>query len=464
MTGLVSVCLCHLIAPLFLVQEAFDAEKTAQLFEEADSFSSSVERNLALIEAGADPNGRDERGYAVLIIAGYNGNDEMVDALVRAKADLDAQGPDGVSALMVASGQGKWTIVPKLLEAGAKVDLADSDGWTALMWAAKNGNGSVCDALIKAGANVNVKAQDQWSPLLLAVRHGHGSVVEKLFDAGAKLDSNPPKGVPAAILAVLGGDSEVVRAVVEKTGEPNPVDSEGWTPLMVAAQLGDAECVMDLLRAGADPAFKNAEGKTALDKAGESGDKEAVALLGGEFQKLQPSGGVTLNVPCKPLEGEVAVNLAVEEDSVVFAAFYPKPLAAYLGGFQGGTKKVSADVSIELDTDLDRSTGKTKEWGVSDVDVGTDLEISWSELRTSVRDEKSGAYVSRQVLDPSIEAFGETPVSQKLEEFYPSAERDVHVIRVRVPLDVMGLEKGQKVRIVAKVGFCDPMERTAVLE
>ena len=121
-------------------------------------------------------------------------------------------------------------------------------------------------------------------------------------------------------------------------------------------------------------------------------------------------------------------------------------------------------MSFHIDRDMDKKTGKIKEWGVHEREIGADLEISWSEMRTSVRDEKSGAVMSRQYMDASLEAFGEGQPTQKIDECYPKSERDLNVVRVRVPLDVLELTKGQKVRLIVKSGFCDPVEKTITVE
>ena len=92
----------------------------------------------ALIEAGADVNALDERGWGPLSRAVYNadldrGFADVVQALIGAGANLEAPIGFGVRPLMLAAGYGETAVVETLLRAGADVLARNEGGLTALM-------------------------------------------------------------------------------------------------------------------------------------------------------------------------------------------------------------------------------------------------------------------------------------------------------------------------------------------
>jgi ankyrin repeat protein/Fe2+ transport system protein FeoA len=434
-----------------------DPEATAILLEMAPGFGTDVKKAIAAIEAGADVDAFNADGVTALMMASANGRDETVNALIEAGATVDKPTENGMTALMYASVEGEDDAVKALLAAGADVN-ATSEGWTPLMLAANNRATRVVPLLIAAEADLEVVLEDGMTALNLALYRGSDGIVEKLLEAGAKVAETSPSGTPL-FLAVFGGDSSVVLQVLETGADINARDNEKWTPLILAAARGETEIVMELLRADADTTLKDEEGMTALERATTNGHEEVAALLGGPWDRRKPEGGSTVSVPCEPLGGAVDFNIRLVDELVEFSAYYPKPVGYYLGGFTDGGKTVSADADFHLDTDRDPSTGLGESWAHTGA-KGAEFSISFSEIRTSVSNPNGDGYVSRQVMDVSVEKGNDYMSSEDMGGHYAIENRDLNRLWVTVPLSAFGLEPGAEIRLTAKAGFCDPVTET----
>jgi len=127
-------------------------------------------------------------------------------------------------------------------------------------------------------------------------------------------------------------------------------------------------------------------------------------------------------------------------------------------------KKVSADAKIYLGVDNNPKTGLPPTKGVSG-DLGTggaEYVIGLMEGGTSVRNEE-GKNVNPQVLDPSISKGEEQLSFDQMNSWFPKVERDLNAVRLGVPLSVLGLKSGAKIRITVRPGFCAPKSKVVTL-
>ena len=105
--------------------------------------------NLAktLLNAKADVNQTDDKGYSPLILATYSDNFEVAQLLLKHGANTEIKDHSGRTALMGASFKGNEREVKLLLDNGANANTADSKGLTSMMYAVMFGRLSVIHVL-----------------------------------------------------------------------------------------------------------------------------------------------------------------------------------------------------------------------------------------------------------------------------------------------------------------------------
>ena len=132
------------------------------------------------LKEGINPNLKDPNGRTALMLAAFNGHQQVAKLLIEAGAQ-DSADNNGRTALMFASTGPYPGTVKLLLQSGSKVNRIDGhEGWTALMFAASEGQIDVVKLLIKHGAKITIKDTDGDTAESFARQRGHLAVANLL--------------------------------------------------------------------------------------------------------------------------------------------------------------------------------------------------------------------------------------------------------------------------------------------
>ena len=244
-----------------------------------------IERALALLEAGANPNTapapgeRDQR--PVLTLAALLPDTRLLRALIAKGADVN-RASGGLTALLAAtrdSWHGRAEAVMTLLANGASPLVGDGEGNTPLHGAALSEEPVVAAMLLDAAAPVNALNKAGVSPLAAACRAANWPLAKFLLEHGAR--PAPAEGEPALVAAagIADDDPAGIKLLLKHRAPVNATDSHQRSALMAAAGEGHQQIARALLAAGADPNLADRHGTTALMEAARSGASELVQAL-----------------------------------------------------------------------------------------------------------------------------------------------------------------------------------------
>lgn len=175
---------------------------------------------LDLLRAGADLNGRDERGRTAVMAATHGNQVETVRALIDAGADIHLQDNLRDNPFLYAGAEGLLEILKLTITAGASPTLTNRFGGTALIPAAERGHVEVvAEILAHTQVNVNHVNHLGWTALLEAIILSDGGprhveVVRLLIAAGADVNLPDGDGVPPLTHARRRGFTAMVELLV----------------------------------------------------------------------------------------------------------------------------------------------------------------------------------------------------------------------------------------------------------
>jgi uncharacterized protein len=144
-----------------------------------------VEVARVLLEAGADPDTKDDLQDSAFLYAGAEGLDEILAMTLDHGADVRSTNRFGGTALIPASEHAHVETVRTLIAAGVPLDHVNHLGWTALHEAIVLGNGdadhvTVVRLLLDAGADATIPDGSGTLPRQLAADAGHTAIVAEL--------------------------------------------------------------------------------------------------------------------------------------------------------------------------------------------------------------------------------------------------------------------------------------------
>ncbi|XP_049853780.1 ankyrin repeat domain-containing protein 2-like isoform X3 [Schistocerca gregaria] len=153
-------------------------EKCMKLIEAAKQ--GRVEELRALLEAGADIDGKDIYGRTALHTAAWNRHVEAVRTLLYAGADVSARDNEEYAPLHMAALGGSAAVVRLLAEFSADPNARDVWGWTPLHLAAREGQPEAAQALLDTGADSGAREHTGLTPLDIARSRNQQEVAEVL--------------------------------------------------------------------------------------------------------------------------------------------------------------------------------------------------------------------------------------------------------------------------------------------
>ena len=267
-----------------------EQERTAGTPEQALSLlmatrDGDIERALALVEAGADPDtapvagDRDQR--PVLMLAALLPDTRLLRALIAKGADVN-RASGGITPLLAAtrdSWHGRAEAVMTLLANGANPLAADAEGSTPLHGAVLSADAGVAAMLLDASAPINALTRSGVSPLAVACRAANWPLAKFLLEHGAK--PTPANGEPALVAAAGIADDDVtgVKLLLKHRAAVNAVDARHRSALLSAAAEGHEQIARALCAANADITLTDHRGSTALMEAARAGAGGIVQLL-----------------------------------------------------------------------------------------------------------------------------------------------------------------------------------------
>ena len=246
----------------------------------------------ALLEAGANPNACDSRGYtplsvACLVVSDDATSSSTIKLLLQYGADLHINIQDGTKYVYSAMDAGFLEIdgatqgeaalysaiargfneVVKILLAKVSPNIAYKNGKTPLILACNKRHTQVVLTLIEGGANLNLAEDDGSTPLIAACHSDNVSIVSDLLNAGADITRVNKDGITSLIAACTQGHADIINTLLKAGADFTLSDNSGRTPLIAASEHGHHKAMSMLLESGADPNIVDNNGRTALRAA-----------------------------------------------------------------------------------------------------------------------------------------------------------------------------------------------------
>jgi ankyrin repeat protein len=239
----------------------------------------------AAIDNGADVNEVGSEGTTPLIEAIYRRRDNLVKFLLEKGADPNLKNEKGITPLYAAL-DGEYgpsdLLVKTLVAAGSRVGEPVSGGWIPLHKAAEHKYGDITAFLLENGAEVDAQNLASLTPLMCVEKNADNAVL--LIDAGANVRATDNKGRTPLHFAARNNNTDVAFFLLNAGADVNSRDNSGKTPLHLAFEkrwsqdtlLGFLDFMLDK---GADINAVASDGKSLLQIAEKKNNHEIISYL-----------------------------------------------------------------------------------------------------------------------------------------------------------------------------------------
>lgn len=194
--------------------ERLDVRLTMSNFARAAE-AGDVSRCLLFISASFNVDERDSRHWTPLMIAAFNGKEELAQKLIQHGANVHACDNGGYTPMHWAAFNGYVELIKLLLSKGAAVNAPSNAGITPILQAAARGHVKAAAELLRGRADPNLAASDGSTALFKAVSNGHLELVSMLLDAGASTNVTMQNGATLIGSAKLSRDPKIRERIAE---------------------------------------------------------------------------------------------------------------------------------------------------------------------------------------------------------------------------------------------------------
>lgn len=212
----------------------------------------------AFIQAGMNPNEKNEDGETALTFALQKGDEKTIKVLLE-KADLNMKDDKGNAPLHLAiTKDGLETVFEEMLEKGADVNVGgrikQTENQTPLYAAVVKQREDLVQKLTEKGADPNLADSEGALPLSESVLGAADlSITKMLLDKGANVNAQEKNGATALIYLATNSQTtsknrtELARLLLDKGADKNIKDNKGKTAAVWAKEIGNTD-VIELLK------------------------------------------------------------------------------------------------------------------------------------------------------------------------------------------------------------------------
>jgi len=266
----------------YLIKNFPEAIKTCGTAEVSAIFIASCQAGEAefaeaVLERGANIDGRDPSGNSALHAAAANSRNDTAAFLIKRGADIEAANKCGETPIMKAAGESGGKTITLLAGSGAKLEKENIYGDRPVHIAAARNNTAAMKELAAKGADINKRNRDGRTPLYIAEDLNNREMANLLKSLGADGKIADKNGVSPLDISKKKAADEIEKFKKTAAGAKFVSGREMNIKFGVcfslqpelhrAAILKRPEIAGWLADHGADVNAKNADGRTPLDIA-----------------------------------------------------------------------------------------------------------------------------------------------------------------------------------------------------